>query len=231
MRRLVFTAVVAALAVGVGATAAAAAKRPAVLPPSSHPYGHTYGEWQARWNQWSVSLPVPESPGLDETGEKCANGQTGPVWFTAFATHAGTTLRACTIPSGKALFVLVAANECSNVEPPPFFGSNEAELRDCATAGYEAFWGDAVLALIVDGVPVPDLLSYRTITPLFGFTLPDDNIYGLPPGAWLGVADGVYAMIAPPSVGTHTVVIHIESPVLGTIDEIYDLTVVPRGQY
>ena len=229
MRSLVLALALAVVLVGLGVSAAAAAT-PGVFPPQSHPFGSTYGEWQARWNQWADSLPIPDNPGLDETGEKCANGQTGHVWFTSFVTHPGTTVRACTIPSGTALVVLVAANECSTVEPPPFFGSNEAELRACATGGYDAVWGDSVLALTVDGVSVDDLLGYRSITPMFDFTLPEDNVFGLPAGTGSGVSDGVFVVLAPLSVGAHTIAIHIESPILGTVDEIYNITVVPRGK-
>jgi hypothetical protein len=38
-------------------------------------------------------------------------------------------------------------------------------------------------------------------------------------------------VLAPLKVGAHTVAIHIESSALGTIDEIYNLTVVPRGRF
>jgi hypothetical protein len=73
-------------------------------------------------------------------------------------------------------------NECSNIEPPPFFGATEAELRACAAAGYEAFFGDATQSITVDGVTVSGLEErYRTQTPLFSYTLPPDNLYGLPP--------------------------------------------------
>jgi hypothetical protein len=232
MRRLVLAAVVALLLAVLGsAMQASAARTPGVLPPQSHPFGHTYGEWQARWNQWAYSLPIPENPGFDETGALCANGQSGHVWFTSFVTHPGTTTRACTIPSGTALVVLVAIVECSTVEPPPFFGGDEAELRACASSGFEAVF-DGPMSLTLDGVPVRDLLGYRSITPLFDFTLPEDNLLGLPAGTTgSGVSDGVVVVLTPLKVGAHTIAIHIESSVVGTVDEIYNLTVVPRGRY
>lgn len=233
MKRLVLAAVAAAILVAVGpGIQGAMATTPGVVPPQAHPHGLSYGQWQARWNQWEYSLPIPDNPGFDETGAKCANGQTGHVWFTSFVSHDGTTTRACSIPSGTALFVLVAALECSTLEPPPFFGSNEAELRACATSGYDTFWGDALLSLTIDGVAVSDLLSYRSVTPLFSFTLPGDNLLGLPAGmSGSGVSDGVYVFLSPMKVGSHTVAIHIESTSFGTVDEIYHLTVVPRGRY
>jgi hypothetical protein len=91
-------------------------------------------------------------------------------------THTGTTTRSCTIPSGTALVVLVAIVECSTVEPPPFFGGDEAELRACASSGLDGSSGP--MSLTVDGVPVRDLLGYRSITPLFDFRLPEDTCSG-----------------------------------------------------
>jgi len=233
MKRLVLATVGAALLVALGpGTQVATATTPGAVPPQAYPHGLSYGQWQARWNQWAYSLPIPDNPGFDETGAKCANGQTGHVWFTSFVSHDGTTTRACSIPSGTALFVLVAALECSNVEPPPFFGNNAAELRECATNGYDDFWGDAVLSMTVDGIAVSNLLSYRSVTPLFSFALPGDNLLGLPAGTvGSGVSDGVYVFLSPMNVGSHTVAIHIGSTAFGTVDEIYQLTVVPRGRY
>jgi hypothetical protein len=94
--------------------------------------------------------------------------------------HPGLTTRACTVPAGKGIFVLGLGNECSNIEPPPFFGATEAELRACAADGVEAFFGDATQSISVDGIEVADLSRYRTQTPLFSYTLPPDNVYGLP---------------------------------------------------
>jgi hypothetical protein len=227
MRRVISAVCIAIVVAALAAAAATAGP----LPPQSHPYGASYGEWQARWFQWIFGIPVADNPGLDETGEKCAVGQSGRVWFTAFAAHPGTTERSCTIPSGTALFVLAVSNECSNIEPPPFFGSTEAELRECAAAGFEVAFSGPV-SITVDGRAVPDLRSYRTQTPVFTYTLPEDNLYGLPAGTTAtAVSDGIFVMLSPLPVGEHEVVVHVESPVLGTLDEIYHITVVPRGRY
>jgi hypothetical protein len=46
------------------------------------------------------------------------------------------------------------------VEPPPFFGATEAELRACVAAGVEEFFGDATQSISVDGIEVADLERY-----------------------------------------------------------------------
>src|SRR5213593_3736502 len=67
-----------------------------VLPPGGQPYGQTYSEWAADWWVWALSQPTPTNPLLDNTGRRCAEGQTGAVWFLA-GTFAGTASRKCTV--------------------------------------------------------------------------------------------------------------------------------------
>jgi hypothetical protein len=198
MRRLLVVLAAASLIGVFLAPSAASAQKAHVFPPNAHPFGASYGEWQARWFEWFIEIPAPVSPLFDETGELCGTNQSGPVWFLAPVAHPGTTTRACTVPTGTGVFVQGLGNECSNVEPPPFFGATEAELRACAAAGYEAFFGDATQSITVDGVTVSGFEDrYRTQTPLFSYTLPPDNLYGLPPGNALAISDGTAVMVKP----------------------------------
>lgn len=61
--------------------------------------------------------------------------------------------------------------------------------------------------------------------------LPADNVFGLecPGGIYpRTVADGLYARLAPPAPGAHTVHFHAEVPEAeAVVDVTYDLTVVP----
>ena len=73
---------------------------------------------------------------------------------------------------------------------------------------------------------VSDLDRYRTQSPLFGFTLPPDNIYGLPPGtATKAISDGQGVIVKPLTRGAHTIVTHIDTPG-GPIDVVYNVTAV-----
>jgi hypothetical protein len=228
MRRLLVVLAAATLIGALLAPVAASAKKAHVFSPDAHPFGASLGEWQARWFEWFIEIPAPSNPLFDETGALCGVNQSGPVWFTAPVAHPGTTTRACTVPAGKAILIIGLGNECSNVEPPPFFGATEAELRACAAAGLEEFFGDATQSITVDGIEVADLDRYRTQTPLFSYTLPPDNIYGLPPGeATRAISDGTDVIVKPLPPGPHRVVIHFDAPAIGgTTDVIYNLTVV-----
>ena len=181
---------------------------PGVLPPHSRPYGLTQGEWSARWWQWVFSIPASANPLIDSTGTNCANGQSGPVWFLAGSFSATQTspgvfeaieTRSCTVPVGKALFFPIINAECSTAEGN---GTTEAELRDCADFLMDHL---ADLTATIDGVAIRNLTAYRLQSPLFTFTLPQDNILALPPGTTPSVADGVHLMLAPLSAGAHTV--------------------------
>lgn len=228
MRRLL---VVLAAAILIGASllvpTAASAKQARVFAPNAHPFGASYGEWQARWFEWLLEIPAPTNPQFDETGALCGVGQSGHVWFLAPVPGPGTTTRACTIPVGTGIFVIGIGNECSNVEPPPFFGATEAELRECAALGFDTFFEGVTDSISVDGVLVSDLDRFRTQTPLFSYTLPPDNIYGLPPGeATKAISDGQAVIVRPLPPGHHTIVVNIEGGPFGTIKIVYNVTVV-----
>jgi hypothetical protein len=101
--------------------------------------------------------------------------------------------------------------ECSTAEGN---GTTEAELSACA-AGF--LTGAANLAAEIDGVAVtgledPAATIYRVQSPLFNFTLPADNILGLPAQTSPSAADGFYLMVAPLPVGKHVLHFHGEVP-------------------
>jgi hypothetical protein len=198
----IVTAVILALPL-LATQLASAADNPGVLPPHASAYGRSYSEWSAAWWQWALSMPAVENPLLDETGALCANGQAGQVFFLAGVINvSGTAERTCAVPTGTAIFLPVLNVECSTVEPPPFFGSNEEELRACAVGFFDATGG---LAAEIDGGSVTDLGRYRVQSPLFEFTLPEGNILGVPAGPGMAVSDGVWLLLAPLSAGEHMI--------------------------
>ena len=200
-------------------------KRVKVFPPQSHPYGKSYGQWSAEWWKWALSLPVDQNPFYDVSGcQNGANGQSGPVWFlTGVIAESGVAVRDCTVPGGKALFFPVINTECSTLEPPPFHGNNEAELRACA-----ANFNVVNLAAEVDGVAVKNLDDYRVFSPLFTFTVPDNNPLGVPAGTGQAVGNGFYLMLAPLSPGHHTIHFGGTYPDFNfTLSITYHLTVLP----
>jgi hypothetical protein len=187
---------------------------PPVLPPGSQPYGASYSQWSAAWWNWAASIPAASNPILDSTGENAAQGQAGPVWFLA-GNFGGTSTRNVTVPAGKALFIPLLNTAYLG------FPCDERNLPGCEID--EAFEAandiDSLLSFIapsmdgaalgceIDGVAVQNLTGYRVeSSTIYSVSLPDQNIFGLPPGSYHPVADtGYYVMIAPLPRGNHII--------------------------
>ena len=177
-----------------------------ILPPDEGWAGLTRGEWDARWWQWGATMPEEVHPAYDMTGdERCGYGQSGPVFFMPGGPGVGVPLR-CVVAEGTAILVNVVSAACSTVEPPPFFGRTENELRACASASLDQV---TQYHARINGQEVADLDAYRVGTPLFTVTLPERNIYGLEPGVAQAVTEGYSFIIAPPPPGEYRVTVSV----------------------
>jgi hypothetical protein len=209
-----------------------------VLPPISHPYGKTYGDWGAAWWTWVLSIPTPNNPLNDQTGANANQNQSGPVFFLAgtfcpdlnVGCSFATATRSVTVPSGKALFFPILNSECSTFEGN---GTTEADLRACATSSIDAV---TTMEADVDGVPIDGLTQYRGTSGLFTWgPLPANNLleffgFNAPAGTTSpAVQDGYYLMLAPLSMGAHT--IHFTGSIGSAfgLDVTYHLTVGGSG--
>jgi hypothetical protein len=218
-----------------GQDAASPAAAGPVLPPDAEIDGHSLAEWGARQFQWMSSIPDATNPYFDQTGEHCGYGQSGDVFF--LASSPVSVERACTVTSRVAIFVPILVTVCDTVQPPPFFGRDEAAMAKCAVRNEDNILKATDLAagmeLAVDGQVVPDLQSYRVTTPLFALNLPADNMLATSVLVGSAVGNGYQVLLAPLSEGDHTIV--VTAPVV-TDDQnelvvtTYRLTVVaPRG--
>jgi hypothetical protein len=195
-----------------------------VLPPASHIQGLTYGEWLAKWWQYTLTIPASENPLTGGSGANCVFQRVGNVALVVANSTLGTPIH-CEVPAGTMLYVEVLGAECSTLEPPPFYGGNEAELRACA----QEFVPQDIQATI-DGKVVRNLSKYIVISPLYEFTVPEDNIFGVPAGTTgQSVGYGAYLMLAPLSPGKHTLHLSGTYPAFEfTADKTFDLIVIPK---
>lgn len=227
-------------------------KPPGVLPPNANPHGASYGEWSGRWWTWAGTQPTPVNPVLDITGEFCARGQSGSVWFLAgtFVMPSQVT-RTCTIPVGKALFFPVYNWSWITFATDPGvceangYPSLEACARDSLKQGMDSELkkiADAGGArVLVDGKAVdlkfsdPITSPFRVVSPEFRMLLPLDNVWGVTEEYCPMVdggydcnpyyGDGVYVMLAPLSAGSHTLQINVPGALVVT----YNLTIQPKN--
>ena len=61
--------------------------------------------------------------------------------------------------------------------------------------------------LSVNGQDVADLDAYRTGSPLFTLTFPEDNLFGVEPGVAQAVSEAYSFIIAPPPPGEYEIVV------------------------
>lgn len=91
--------------------------------------------WVMKYWGWLLSAPVERHPAKDYTGERCAERQSGPVWFLAGADAVERVERRCTVPSGThlllPLFAYILVERKDDV-------CNQKKLWEAAEDGAEA---------------------------------------------------------------------------------------------
>ncbi|HUR46923.1 MAG TPA: hypothetical protein VMZ27_13680 [Candidatus Saccharimonadales bacterium] len=190
---------IAALAICVQSLPAAASV-PKVLPPVSKPYGQSYAEWSAAYWQWLFGQPLASNAGLDTPHFDVTDGQSGRVWF--LTGPFGTIERSVTIPAGTSLFVSLLNVDGSTLEEAPFYGATAADQLAIAN-GFADYITD--LSFTVDGQSVPNMGAFRVTSPQFNFTAPSPWLFGATGGTGQATGVGYFVMLAPLSVGTHTI--------------------------
>jgi hypothetical protein len=111
----------------------------------------------------------------------------------------------CTIKKGTSLFIYIGSN-CSNVEPPPFFGADETAQRECAVAVDEFF---VAISIALDGGEPVDIRKprFELISPQRAVVLPENNFLGVPAGPATIVAHAWAALVKKLRPGQHTVTV------------------------
>jgi hypothetical protein len=177
--------------------------------------------------QWFMSIPFAVSPTNDTDGANCGISQNGQVWFLG-GPLGGSFTRTCHIPAGKK--ILSPIIDFINDFPCP-----DPNFKPAPGQSLEAFLTEGVTPLIdmvtlaeaqLDGKP---LAVQRATSRLFKFTAAADLSPTFDPcvtgSPQLGVSDGYFVQIQPPSRGRH--VLHIKSvhPWFGTSEGNYNLII------
>ena len=201
-----------------------------VFLPNEKPFNLTYGEWSAEWWKWLLSSPNDSNPSTDKTGEYCTMNQNNSnVWFLA-GTSGGYEERKCSIPERMAILVSPIEVICTFAEYPEL--KTEDDLRNCAKSDQDAVKD---VKLTVDSIPMRDLQNFRIASSLFNVTLPENNIFGVPPQTTEAISDGTFVMLKELPVGHHTIyasgllVDFTTTSNLNFVSEVkYDINVIPR---
>lgn len=168
------------------------------------------------WVRWALAQPWSTGPVNDPTGERCAMGQSGPVWFLA-GTSGGAVTRECDIPMGKQLLLpLVNSWWTFPVEFYPTEADQEAGVPDSLAWLQDNFDHVCTLTLRIDGEDVfpggfddmVDALYVETFEPFEIELNSDDHYmtqYGVAGGSMLATGAGYYARIQPLPPGDHVI--------------------------
>jgi hypothetical protein len=201
-----------------------------VFAIDSNPYGLSYEDWTIKWWQWLLSMPIEINPMMDNTGERCEEGQGSlPVFFLAGAGGA-VVERTCTVPAEKAILVPVSTVECSFAEQS---GTNEQELHTCAEEDQSS---NPILSLSVDGRQIQQIEKYRVHSRTFNATFPENAIFGAKAGPSLAVSDGYWIILEPLPPGEHEIFFKssLTNPTTGILffnsDVKYHLNVVEAAE-
>jgi hypothetical protein len=175
-----------------------------IFPPEGNPYGLSYSEHIKNFWKWILAIPAKDNPFNDNSGEKCALGQSNmssSVFYLA-PNGGGHSERTCKVPVGKGLFIPVMHVEISDFESP---GASPQDLSDAARKDQDKVNS---LYLKVDDkeYKYDNLTKYRTHTEPFETIWPDKGLFGIEKGGnSTVVADGWYIMTEPLAKGNHTI--------------------------
>lgn len=184
---------------------AAASTSVNIFPSDSKPYNLTYAEHAKNFWKWALEMPASENPANDQSGQKCANGQSNTnssVFYLTF-NNGGKSERTCKVPAGKALLIPVMQVEWSNKESP---GASVDDLHNAAKKDQDSV-NSLYLKIGEKEYNYQDLLKYRTQpTDPFEVVFPDNGIFGIVKGGPSQVvADGYYILTEPLTKGTYPI--------------------------
>jgi hypothetical protein len=185
-------------------SAAATSNSLNIFPPGGNPYGQSYSDHIQDFWKWILPIPAKDNPFNDNTGERCALGQsnTSSSLFYLAPNGGGHSDRTCNVPVGKGLMIPVMHVECSEFESP---GSSPMELTDCAKKDQDKV-NSLYLKIDDKEYKYDNLTKYRTRTEPFETTWPDKALFGIEKGGnSTVVADGWYIITEPVAKGNHTI--------------------------
>jgi hypothetical protein len=171
-----------------------------IFPPGFQFEGRSAASLSADWWKWAMSSPEEIDPVRDLTGEHCAIGQTGKVWFLSGGFGSSKIHRSCVIPADKYIFFPVV-----NMS---YWAPTENSGYTCEMAkSHAAMNNDTALDLFVevDGVAVKEVRNYRARTEdcfdIFERVPKRFHAYNAYPSA----SDGYWILLRPLTKGKHTI--------------------------
>ena len=174
-----------------------------IYPPDSSPYGLSHKNWGIALWDWWMSIPKEIAPYPDpgKYTYGCFIGMGYPVVMLANPIIADIPSHSvsydCDIPADRAILIFGMTEWCSY----DVTHTTDADLEKCVKARNDF----AKHQILIDGKPVENIEQYRVTTDFYNMTVPEDNMFSLPPGTFRSLLDGTWLMLKPLPVGDHTI--------------------------
>ncbi|MGQ0384112.1 MAG: lysozyme inhibitor LprI family protein [Gammaproteobacteria bacterium] len=163
----------------------------AIAPIGGLVAGKPWSYWIERYWIWLRSVPKSATPSADDSGARCHDRQSGPVWFLTGSAK-GAVSRECEIPSDKYVLVPIAVV----VAQPDNPSATCAQMRDTL----ESYVLEVTnLHLRVNGVALPDPTFYRAATDCFELNDVSNGVDGI------AASGGYWAFLGPLRPGSYDV--------------------------
>ena len=191
MRRHAVTAlIVAAVVLSLAPTAAA------------NPFEHSYRNAVLLGDWWALALSTPRSKNpLGGNGNRCITlGR--DVLAPAFVLGG---VISCKADRYQAILPITFTSECSDVQPPPFFGATPQARRECAIAADNSIKTNQVG---IDG-HIYNVNNYRVQSKDRRVSLPEDDLFGTDASSANFSADGCAPLIEGLTPGDHVITVRI----------------------
>jgi hypothetical protein len=214
MRYLRMSIAVAAVCLSVGLPAQAASKDSRIQDASKRLAGFTAGQLIGEELRQVLELPLDVNPAAG--ADTCLfAGHKQKVLLLWTRRPPAEEVPVCEVKPGTPVFFYALGGECSDVEPPPFFGATAEEQRQCMLDFLRPqdrpppF--DAIEVRIDGGPPVNiGLDRYLAVSEQGTVFLPDPNVLGVEGNRQATfVAAGYVALVRPLPPGSHTITVTI----------------------
>lgn len=131
-----------------------------IVPIYTKPAGQSYNEWALKYWAWLLSKQPDHNPTQDSTGQYCADGQSGDVWFLAGGDAKSRMTRSCKIPRGKFLLLPAVVQLLSSRVGSVVCA--DAQKQALAKDGADAI---AAAFVTINGHTFNSLKDYKLYTP------------------------------------------------------------------
>lgn len=171
-----------------------------LFAPDDKPFGRPLSEWTIEWWKWLLSIPKPDNPALHILNTTFGTSQYNEDVLFVAGTTRGYANREITIPARKAILLGVINFTTSYSEEPHL--KNDSDLIARAKSDIDDIVNKNAL---IDGEKINNLDKYRISSPPFDVVLPENSLYGAPPGPTRGISDGYWLFLKPLARGIHEI--------------------------